>query len=126
MFLVGGQQPCSINAADPSIGLCEICRLAFCKMHLQNLQELDEEIQRKLSFLMLGSLPHVLCTGCQDLMRFLFGDRFEGVPRAVDVCATLEQVYKDLRYLRLNPNRVDHYPGVQRVLLETVVSLRNF
>ncbi len=100
-------------------GVCNICGRAFCKACTLNFAILDEEIRRKLNFLLLGSLPHMICSGCGWAMTMFYGNRLEGILPDTDVVGELTPVLNELKRLDLYPERVEDYFGVLAVMRRT-------
>jgi hypothetical protein len=84
--------------------------------HSINLDLLADEVQAKLILLMLGSLPHIICSGCQELMIMLYGERFERMPERVDLEEVLGPIWNELDRLILRPERLDDRRDVLAVV----------
>jgi len=111
-MLLVGQQFCAGNALHQAVGICEICRKPYCKRCSVDLEILDQEIQLRLKSLLLGSLPHIVCGGCFELMTILYGESLQGALSSADIGEELLPIWTELDRLILHPERADDHRHV--------------
>lgn len=115
-MLLAKREDCVSNPLHEAEGACEVCRKPFCMQHSINLDLLSDEVRAKLILLTLGSLPHIICTGCRELMTMLYGEGFEKMPQRVDLEEVLRPIWKVLDQRILRPERSDDRRDVLAVV----------